>query len=166
MYRTVVAATFTLLFLVVGLALVDSVASAPCNGDGCPPPPCNGDGCPPPPCNGDGCPPPPCNGDGCPPPQGLCHNIGGPRSLGANCDGTGFCTYDTGSGNITVAPGNFLGIIIGTNSANALAAHIAHGDGPILLRFNPPLHLASTGQNHQASNVECLGQRIVPQPPE
>lgn len=63
--------------------------------------------------------------------------------------------------------GQFLGIIIGNpGSAGALAAHIAHGDGSILATFNPPLHLASQDQNHRAANVECLGQRIVPQPPE
>ena len=64
--------------------------------------------------------------------------------------------------------GEFLGIIIGFNtlSEGALNAHIKHGDGPILEIFDPALHLASTGQNHLASNVECLGVRIVPQPPD
>src|SRR4029453_1952903 len=79
MYRTVVAATLTLLFVVVGFALVVPAASAEC-GDGCPPEP-----------GGDGCPPPSvCGGEG--QPACLCHNIGGPRELGANCDATG-CTF-------------------------------------------------------------------------
>jgi hypothetical protein len=98
----------------------------------------------------------------------ICHNIGGPRDLGANCDGTGNCSFTTDIGTVNVLAGQFLGIIIGfnQNSAGALAAHIAHGDGRILATFDPPLHLASQGQNHQASNVECLGLRVVPQPPE
>jgi hypothetical protein len=106
-------------------------------------------------------PPPP------PPVEGICHNIGGPRDLGANCDGTGTCTYtlDTGA-TITVAAGSFLGILIPPTSAGALAAHLAHGDGPVQTTYDPPLHLASTGQIHKASNVECVGTRVVPQPPE
>lgn len=105
-----------------------------------------------------------------PPPadKRICHNIGGPDELGANCDGaTGQCTYtlDTGQ-TITVEEDHFLGILVSATSANALAAHIAHGDGPAELTFDPPLHLASTGQNHKASNVECLGERVLPQAPE
>ncbi|GFE80026.1 hypothetical protein GCM10011487_20260 [Steroidobacter agaridevorans] len=104
-----------------------------------------------------------------PPPtdKGICHNIGGPRDLGANCDGTGTCTYtlDTGA-TITVAPGNFLGILIPPTSEGALAAHLAHGDGPVQTTYDPPLHLASTGGPHRASNVECVGTRVLPQPPE
>jgi len=151
MYRTVVAATLTLLFVVVGFALfVPVAASAPCNDDiPCPPPPCNDD-------------------IPCPPTEGsLCHNIGGPRDLGANCDGTGNCSFTlVGGGTINVLAGQFLGITIGApKSAQALAAHIAHGDGPVLMTFNN-LHLASTGQNHQAANVDCLGQRVFSQPPE
>ncbi|MGH8612045.1 MAG: hypothetical protein ACREYF_08385 [Gammaproteobacteria bacterium] len=104
-----------------------------------------------------------------PTPKGICHNIGGPRDLGANCDGTGTCTYRTDSVDISVAPGNFLGIVIGGATGlptAALAAHIAHGDGPILGTFDPPLHLASVIDPHRASNVECLGRRVLPQPPE
>jgi hypothetical protein len=104
-----------------------------------------------------------------PPPsdKGFCHNIGGPRDLGANCDGTGTCSYtlDTGA-TIEVEEGTFLGILIPPTSAGALAAHIAHGDGPVLVTFDPPLHLASTSGPHTASNVECLGERVLPQPPE
>jgi hypothetical protein len=160
MYRTVVAATLTLLFVVVGFALVVPMASAQteCGTEGQPECPCGTPGQP-------AC--PTCGEEGQPPcPTGLCHNIGGPRELGANCDGTGFCSYQIGGVTVGVPAGQFLGIIIGTNSANAIAAHIAHGDGPILFTFTPPLHLASEGQNHRAANVDCLGQRIVPQPPE
>ena len=111
---------------------------------------------------GDGYPPEP------PPVTGFCHNIGGPQELGANCDGaTGSCafTLDTGQ-TIVVARNHFLGILIPPTSEGAIAAHIAHGDGPTVLTFDPPLHLASTGQSHKASNVECMGVRVVPQPPE
>jgi hypothetical protein len=111
---------------------------------------------------GDGEEPPP------PPVEGFCHNIGGPDELGANCDGaTGACSYtlDTGQ-TFVVALNHFLGIVIPPTSEAAIAAHIAHGDGPATLLFDPPLHLASTGQTHKASNVECLGERVVPQPSE
>ncbi len=114
------------------------------------------------------CEPPPCEED-CPPPaDGFCHNIGGPRDLGANCDGTGNCEVLLADGSTTlkVAEGYFLGILIPPNSPGALAAHIAHGDGPVVATYDPPLHLASTGQVHKASNVECLGKRVLPQPPE
>jgi hypothetical protein len=194
MHRTVVAVMLSLLFAVVGFALVVPVASAQgeCGTEGqpaCPPPPtCGTEGqpaCPPPACGTEGqpaCPPPPtcgtegqpacqCGTEGqpeCPPPAALCHNIGGPRGLGANCDGTGTCSFVVGGVTMNVAAGQFLGIIIHFNQANAgaVAAHVAHGDGPILATFNPPLHLASKGQRHRAANVSCLGQRIVPQPPE
>jgi hypothetical protein len=99
---------------------------------------------------------------------GICHNIGGPRELGANCDASG-CTVNLGGGGtLVVLEGEFLGIIVPFNtlSEGALNAHIKHGDGPILSIFDPPLHLASTGQIHLASNVECLGVRTVPQPPD
>jgi hypothetical protein len=105
----------------------------------------------------------------------LCHNIGGPKDLGANCDGTGTCTFTTEEGGtFTVPSGFFLGIVIGGPQFNAqpppdtkaVAAHIAHGDGLVILRFDPPLHLASDIGPHKASNVDCFAQRIVPQPPE
>ena len=114
----------------------------------------------------------------------LCHNIGGPNGLGANTD----CPLTTpdpgcvialeGGGTITVAPGFFLGIHIGQPGqppfnqppinifVNPVAAHIAHGDGVSVFTFSPPLHLASSIGPHQASNVECLAERIVPQPTE
>jgi hypothetical protein len=102
----------------------------------------------------------------------LCHNIGGPMDLGANCDpATGTCSVDLLDGStLHVREGYFLGIIIpptsGNGSDGALAAHIAHGDGFVITEFDPPLHLAYTGQIHKASNVECLARRILPQPPE
>ena len=114
------------------------------------------------------CPPPP----GCDPQKEkcfICHNIGGPRDLGANCDMTGNCSYPTAEGGtVTVLAPHFLGIIIGFNQSNAkaLGAHIGHGDGFIVSTFNPPLHLASTAGPHRASNVECVGSRVLPQPPE
>ena len=114
------------------------------------------------------CPPPP----GCNPEKEkcqICHNIGGPRDLGANCDMTGNCSYPTEEGGtITVLAPNFLGIIIGFNqdNAKALGAHLNHGDGFIVSTFDPPLHLASVVGPHQESNVECLATRVIPQPPE
>lgn len=107
-----------------------------------------------------GVPPPP------PPLKGICHNIGGPRELGANCDQAGQCVLQLPSGDTLAMTGKqFLGIIINA-SEQATAAHIAHGDGPILAVFNPPLHLASEIGPHKASNVECLGERVLDQPPE
>ena len=116
----------------------------------------------------DECPPPPCDPDKEKCTEGFCHNIGGPDELGANCDGaTGACQFTLDNGfTITVAQNHFLGILIPPTSPGAIAAHIAHGDGPTELVFDPPLHLASTGQIHKASNVECLAERVIPQPPE
>jgi len=107
-------------------------------------------------------------GDYPPPPSDvICHNIGGPRDLGANCENTGNCSVDlVGGGTIVFTdPDQFLGIVIGA-SDSAAAAHIAHGDGFVDLIFDPPLHLASVIGPHRASNVECMGTRIFPQPPE
>lgn len=105
----------------------------------------------------------------CPPPPTkttLCHNIGGPEDLGANCDMTGNCSVLLEDGTtITVAPNHFLGIIIGAGP-NSLAAHLKHGDGFVEVTFEPALHLASTGQNHAASNVECLAERAITTQPD
>lgn len=109
-----------------------------------------------------------------PPPKKLiCHNIGGPRDLGANCDMTGTCTYNLvdpigSQTDITLAPNFFLGIVIGNaTSVGAVAAHLAHGDGYAVETFKPAYHLASADQNHQAANVECVAERaITTQPPE
>ena len=103
-------------------------------------------------------------------PTVYCHNIGGPRDKGANCDSNNQCTFELDNGQtITVSGNRFLGILIPPTSIpneNALAAHIAHGDGPVIATFDPPLHLASEIGPHIASNVECMGVRILPQPPE
>ena len=103
---------------------------------------------------------------GNPPPQVLCHNIGGPRDLGANCEATGNCTVQLQGGTLQFSDNQFLGIIIGA-SDNAWAAHLAHGDGYATRIFDPPLHLASEIGPHKASNVECLATRATTeQPPE
>ncbi|MDQ3040326.1 MAG: hypothetical protein M3R16_11100 [Pseudomonadota bacterium] len=108
-------------------------------------------------------PPPP------PPPVSnvICHNIGGPRDLGANCEATGNCTVPLVGGSLlTFSANQFLGILIGAKGENAQAAHIAHGDGFAHTIFEPPLHLASVIGPHRASNVECLATRVIPQPEE
>lgn len=81
---------------------------------------------------------------------------------------TGACSYPTASGDVAVAPNHFLGIIINFNedNARALGAQINHGDGQSIATFDPPLHLAPTAGPHRASNVECLGERVLEQPPE
>ncbi len=103
----------------------------------------------------------------CPPPEPpkarLCHNIGGPQELGANCDNANFdefpCLLIT---NELI----YAGIVIGA-SDQAFEAHLRHGDGFAVAEFDPPLHLASEGLNHQAANVECLAVRAqTTQPPE
>jgi hypothetical protein len=106
-----------------------------------------------------------------PPKDGFCHNIGGPEATGggADCDPeTDACTVtEEGTGRtFTVYPEEFFGIIIGTSSPKAILAHLAHGDGPTVEIIDPPLHLASQGDNHKASNVECIGTRLLEQPDE
>lgn len=103
-----------------------------------------------------------------PPPEEdlLCHNIGGPRDLGANCEATGNCTVLLEDGTLlTFRDDQFLGILIGA-SEQSLAAHLAHGDGFATVTWEPALHLASVIGPHRASNVECLAERVFPQPPE
>ena len=79
---------------------------------------------------------------------------------------TGNCSVLLEDGStITVTPNHFLGIIISAGP-NALAAHLKHGDGFVEAIFDPPLHLASTGQNHAASNVECLAERATTTQPD
>lgn len=93
----------------------------------------------------------------------LCHNIGGPRELGANCDNANADEFPCAFLESDLA---YAGIIIGA-SDNALDAHLKHGDGFVLISFDPPLHLASEGLNHQAANVECVALRATTtQPPE
>ena len=99
-------------------------------------------------------------------PRQICHNIGGPRDLGANCEATGNCTFILPDGSLMTFTGDeFLGILIGA-SDNAMAAHLAHGDGFAFMIYDPPLHLASVVGPHKESNVECLARRAIPQPPE
>ena len=105
-----------------------------------------------------------------PAPKGFCHNIGGPELAGggANCDPiTGECTVtEEGTGRtLTIGPEEFFGTVIGTNSPNAILAHLAHGDGPVVEGpFDPVFHLSSQGDNHKAANVECIGSREFEQP--
>ena len=103
-----------------------------------------------------------------PPPKAtLCHNIGGPRDLGANCEATGNCTFIMPDGSTMVfTEDQFLGILVGAHSASAILAHLAHGDGFAWGVYNPPLHLASVVGPHKESNVECVATRVVTQPPE
>lgn len=105
--------------------------------------------------------------DGKPQPKILCHNIGGPFDLGANCEATGNCTFILPNGGTATFTGNqFLGILIGASGEQAIAAHLAHGDGFAIATYDPPLHMAPVVGPHQASNVECLANRVLPQPPE
>jgi hypothetical protein len=99
-----------------------------------------------------------------PPPKGpLCHNIGGPQQLGANCDNANASLLPCA---LLANPLAYAGIVISPNDAS-FDAHLRHGDGFALVIFSPPLHLASEGQNHQAANVECVAIRaITTQPPE
>ena len=115
-----------------------------------------------------------CAGEPPPPPPEkdlICHNIGGPRDLGANCEATGNCTVLLNVGTpeetlLTFGENQFLGIVIGAGDRSA-AAHLAHGDGFVQFLFEPALHLASTIGPHRASNVECLATRYdTTQPPE
>jgi hypothetical protein len=93
----------------------------------------------------------------------ICHNIGGPRELGANCDNANADEFPCAFLESDLA---YAGIIIGA-SDNALDAHLKHGDGFVLISFDPPLHLASEGLKHQAANVECVALRATTeQPPE
>jgi hypothetical protein len=104
---------------------------------------------------------------GKPPPLVLCHNIGGPRDLGANCEATGNCTFILPDGStVNFTENQFLGIVIGAESESAIAAHIRHGDGLATGLYDPPLHLASVVGPHKESNVECVADRVNPQPPE
>ena len=92
---------------------------------------------------------------------------GGPFDLGASCEAIGNCTFVVRHGDTITHTGNqFLGILIGARGEHALKAHLAHGDGWATQTYNPPLHLAPLIGPHQASNVECLANRLVPQPDE
>jgi len=98
-----------------------------------------------------------------PPPQVLCHNIGGPQELGANCDNANADAFPCV---LITNPLVYAGIVIDPNDS-AFEAHLKHGDGFAITIFDPPLHLASQGAKHEASNVECLAVReLTQQPPE
>jgi hypothetical protein len=104
----------------------------------------------------------------------LCHNIGGPRQLGANCDQAGGSLkyLFENAPPIILGPRQYLGILIFSGpdhlppNDQALAAHIKHGDGFADVIFAEPLHLASEVGPHKISNVECIGTRVNEQPPE
>ena len=103
-----------------------------------------------------------------PPKDLICHNIGGPRDLGANCEATGNCIAfdDEGQAIVFTNEKQYLGIVIGASDQSA-EAHFKHGDGFVELLFDPPLHLASVQGPHKASNVECMAtRRDDDQPPE
>ncbi len=101
-----------------------------------------------------------------PPKDAVCHNIGGPRDLGADCEATGNCTVLLDDGTLlTFSENQFLGIVIGAGD-QSVGAHLAHGDGFVQFLFEPALHLASVIGPHRASNVECLATRVIPQPNE
>jgi hypothetical protein len=106
----------------------------------------------------------------------LCHNIGGPRELGANCESpatTNCCVPTEEGSSICLKENQYLGILIFSGpdhlppNDKSLAAHIRHGDGLAEVTFDPPLHLASEVGPHLQSNVECIGTRQdTTQPPE
>jgi hypothetical protein len=128
------------------------------------------------------CPPPECNPkvEVCKPPpvcdpakeNCLCHNIGGPRALGADCD-AGNCDsiLDTGNAELIElygfaqalagdAAGDIYGGIVVPFSSNAFDAHYNHGDGFTLVTFD---RIHDT-QPHVAANVGCFAVRHDPDP--
>lgn len=152
---------------VLGLALIFSAGAA--SAQACDP---QKEVCPPPPCEKDCEPPPPA----CDPAKekcdDLCHNIGGPRALGANCD-AGNCDsiLDTGNAELIEAygiaqglagdaAGDIYGGIVVPFSSNAFDAHYNHGDGFTLVVFD---RIHDT-QPHVAANVGCFAVRHDPDP--
>ena len=147
---------------VLGLALAFSAGPAPA-GDTT----CGGPKQPP-------CPPPPCNPakEKC----DLCHNIGGPNALGANCD-AGNCKLSTISAigdsdlllqfviALILSGSNpedndlYGGIVVPFGDA-AFDAHFNHGDGFTLVEFD---RIHDT-QPHVAANVGCFALRHDPDP--
>ena len=100
----------------------------------------------------------------------ICHNIGGPdeKGGGANCDPNEDdpCCIETEEiGELCIDSTQYFGIVI-SNGPNSIDAHIRHGDGEATTTFDPPLHLASDGQNHLGANVECVADRENEQNPE
>src|SRR4029078_8094066 len=101
---------------------------------------------------------------------------GGPRELGANCEfrspNDTTCAVVLESGlTVFLEPDQFLGILIFSGpdhlppNTNALARHLAHGDGFANVTF-PAQHLASEVGPHPQSMVECVVTRAIPQPTE
>lgn len=110
------------------------------------------------------------------PTKGLCHNIGGPNGLGANCDGADECAafleepllslFNAAIAICLTIPGCdpddvYAGIFV-PHSDSAFNAHVNHGDGQALLTFER-LH---DPQPHVSANVDCFGVRVFEQPPE
>jgi hypothetical protein len=106
-----------------------------------------------------------------PPPvkKDVCHNIGGPNGLGANCDGTAECELITNAfllaqlACLQFSTCNtadiYAGIVVPFSDA-AIDAHIKHGDGFALATF---LRIHDT-QPHISANVDCFAVRPFPDP--
>jgi hypothetical protein len=100
----------------------------------------------------------------------ICHNIGGPNGLGANCD-AGNCDSIFATGNPTLIAAyvaaleecdddatcedNIYGGIVIPFNDSKFAAHDNHGDGPVLVTF-PRIHAT---QPHVSANVGCFAVR-------
>ena len=108
----------------------------------------------------------------------VCHNIGGPNALGANCD-AGNCSLDdmiaTGNADLIAAfqqalaicaqaadcdPDDIYGGIPVPYADSAYTAHYNHGDGLTLVTFDR-IHAT---QPHVAANVGCFAVRHDPDP--
>jgi hypothetical protein len=107
----------------------------------------------------------------------VCHNIGGPRALGANCD-AGNCTLAdmvaTGNADLIAAfaqalvvcsqhdcdPEDIYGGIVVPYADAAYTAHYNHGDGLTLVTFDR----VHETQPHVAANVGCFAVRHDPDP--
>jgi hypothetical protein len=122
--------------------------------------------------------------DNCePPPQcdpkiescDICHNIGGPNALGANCDaGNCLSIFNTGDAELISAfedalavcddidcdPNTIYGGIVVPFGDAAFTAHYNHGDGVTLNTFER-IHAT---QPHVAANVGCFAVRHDPDP--
>ena len=114
--------------------------------------------------------PPPCNPakDVC----DLCHNIGGPNALGANCD-AGNCDSILDTGDAELIANYGLAVALAGSAANqiyggivvpfgdaAFTAHFNHGDGFTLVTFDR----VHDTQPHVAANVGCFAVRHDPDP--
>jgi hypothetical protein len=107
----------------------------------------------------------------------LCHNIGGPNALGANCDAGNCKIADivaTGDADLIAAftqalvvcgqvgcnPNNIYGGIVVPFGDAAFDAHFKHGDGFTLVTVDR-IHAT---QPHVAANVGCFAVRHDPDP--